>query len=99
MVMDLVLPYIYNTDAGDLGAKTRFLYAELCAVTATTTWFLMPEMKGRTTMEIQVAEESFQGPAVFQHQQKSASASQMFFYLVRGFMYKDISGKSLISVL
>ncbi|OJJ46508.1 hypothetical protein ASPZODRAFT_2129621 [Penicilliopsis zonata CBS 506.65] len=52
VVMDLVLPYIYNTDAGDLRAKTGFVYAGLCAVTAATTWLLVPEMKGRTAMEI-----------------------------------------------
>ena len=52
VVLSLVLPYIYNPDAGDLKGKTGFVYAGLCLFTWTLTWFMIPEMKGRTVLEI-----------------------------------------------
>jgi MFS transporter, SP family, general alpha glucoside:H+ symporter len=51
-VMSVVLPYVYNPDAGNLGAKTGFLYIGLCALGVALTWFFVPEMKGRTVREI-----------------------------------------------
>jgi hypothetical protein len=52
VVLNIVLPYIYNTDAGDLKGKTGFVYAGFCLLAFTVTWFLIPEMKGHTPLEI-----------------------------------------------
>ncbi|KAK7430474.1 hypothetical protein QQZ08_002993 [Neonectria magnoliae] len=52
VVMSFVLPQVFNTDAGNLGAKTGFLYTGMCAMAVVICWFLLPEMKGRSQMEI-----------------------------------------------
>lgn len=51
-LMSVVLPYVYNPDAADLGAKVGFVYVGLCALGVAMTWFFIPEMKGRTVREI-----------------------------------------------
>ena len=45
-------PYIYNKDAGNLGAKTGFVYAGIALVATFVSYLYIPEMKGRTTAEI-----------------------------------------------
>jgi hypothetical protein len=52
VVFNLVLPYIYNTDEGDLKGKTGFVYAGLCFIACAVTWLIVPEMKGRSALEI-----------------------------------------------
>ncbi|KAJ5218187.1 uncharacterized protein N7498_000286 [Penicillium cinerascens] len=52
VVFCLVLPYIYNTGSGDLKGKTGFVYAGFCFFAWTVTWLMIPEMKGRTVLEI-----------------------------------------------
>ncbi|KAK9852440.1 hypothetical protein MYU51_008209 [Penicillium brevicompactum] len=52
VVFNLILPYIYNTDAGDLKGKTGFVYAGLCLATFVITWLIVPEMKDRTALEV-----------------------------------------------
>ncbi|KAK4132742.1 MFS general substrate transporter [Trichocladium antarcticum] len=47
-----VLPYIFNPDQGDLGAKTGFVFTGLCLIGVAVTYFIVPEMKGRTPAEI-----------------------------------------------
>lgn len=42
----IVLPYIFNTDKGDLGAKTGFIYCGLCAVGLVVSYFCVQELKG-----------------------------------------------------
>ncbi|KAK8043764.1 hypothetical protein PG994_012602 [Apiospora phragmitis] len=51
-VMSIVLPYIFSPDAGDLGAKTAFVYTGLCAFALVAVWLCVPELKGRSMMEI-----------------------------------------------
>ncbi|KAJ9621972.1 hypothetical protein H2203_006853 [Taxawa tesnikishii (nom. ined.)] len=51
-VFGAVLPYIFSADQGDLKAKTGFVYAGLCAVAVLITWAAVPEMRGRSAMEI-----------------------------------------------
>ncbi|KAJ6081163.1 hypothetical protein N7499_006037 [Penicillium canescens] len=58
VVFNLVLPYIYNTDAGDLKGKTGFVYAGLCLLTFVVTWLIIPEMKDRTILEVDAMFES-----------------------------------------
>ncbi|KAK1987596.1 general substrate transporter [Colletotrichum cereale] len=52
VVMSILLPYAYNPDAAHLGAKTGFIYVVLCALGVALCWFFLPEMKGRSVMEI-----------------------------------------------
>lgn len=51
-VFSISLPYIYNLDAGNLKAKTGFVMAGFSAVGVLATWIWVPEMKGRSPMEI-----------------------------------------------
>lgn len=51
-VAGLVLPYVFNPDEGDLRGKTGFTYAASCLVGAVVSWYLVPEMKGRSVGEI-----------------------------------------------
>ncbi|VUC32708.1 unnamed protein product [Clonostachys rosea] len=50
--MSIILPYIFNPDAGNSGAKLGWLFFGLCAITAIASWFIIPEMKGRSQEEI-----------------------------------------------
>lgn len=52
IVFSFVLPYAYNKDAGNLGAKTGFLFFAICIITVAVTWLAVPELKGRTSAEI-----------------------------------------------
>lgn len=49
---NFVLPFLYNPDAADLKAMTGFVFTGACIVAAVTTWFVVPEMKGRSPIEI-----------------------------------------------
>ena len=51
-VAGLVLPYVFNPDQGNLRGKTGFTYAASCLVGAAVSWYIIPEMKGRSVMEI-----------------------------------------------
>ncbi|KAK1994786.1 MFS general substrate transporter [Colletotrichum falcatum] len=51
-VFGFVLPYMFNPDKGNLKAKTGFVFAGLCALGLVVSFFLVPEMKGRTPAEI-----------------------------------------------
>jgi MFS transporter, SP family, general alpha glucoside:H+ symporter len=52
IILNLVLPYIYNPDAGNLKARTGFVFTGLCLIGAAITFFDVPEMKGRSVLEI-----------------------------------------------
>ncbi|KAH6900230.1 general substrate transporter [Thelonectria olida] len=52
VLMSFVLPYVFNPDAGNLGAKTGFVYTGLCAIAIALCWFQLPELRGRSVMEI-----------------------------------------------
>jgi MFS transporter, SP family, general alpha glucoside:H+ symporter len=56
IVLNLVLPYVFNPDAGDLRAKTGFVFMALCALLAVGVWWGVPELKGRSVAE---ADEMF----------------------------------------
>lgn len=51
-ILALVLPYIYNPDAGNLGGKTSFVACGLALAGAVVAWTIVPEMKNRTPIEI-----------------------------------------------
>ncbi|KAH9898809.1 sugar transporter-domain-containing protein [Xylariomycetidae sp. FL2044] len=52
ILMGGILPFLFNTDAGNLGAKTGFVYCGLCAIATVITWLYLPEMKGRSMAEL-----------------------------------------------
>lgn len=51
-IFGFALPYAFNADQGNLGAKTGFVYTGLCTIGFVVTYFYVPEMKGRTPAEI-----------------------------------------------
>lgn len=51
-IFSIILPYIYNPDEGNLGGKTGFVMAGFTIVAVVVTWLWVPEMKGRSHLEI-----------------------------------------------
>ncbi|KAF4122515.1 Sugar (and other) transporter [Geosmithia morbida] len=52
VVMGLALPYVFSRDEGDLRGKTGLIFGALCAIGVVLIFFFIPEMKDRSTMEI-----------------------------------------------
>ncbi|KAJ5625946.1 MFS general substrate transporter [Penicillium lagena] len=52
LVFSIVLPYLYNSDAADLGGKLGFIYFALGVLAVFGTWWMIPEMKGRNSSQI-----------------------------------------------
>lgn len=50
--VSLALPYVYNPDQGNLGARVGLIFAVLCAIAVAAVWFLVPEMKNRSQREL-----------------------------------------------
>ena len=46
------IPYLYNTDAANLGAKIGFVFFATSLIGVMITWFIVPELKGLSTTEI-----------------------------------------------
>ncbi len=53
-VFSTVTPYIYNADAGNLRSKIGFVWAGLCVITLAAAWYMIPEMLGRTSLQLDV---------------------------------------------
>lgn len=51
-VAGIALPYIFNPDEGNLRGKTGFTYVASCLIGVVITYFVVPEMKGRSMTEI-----------------------------------------------
>ncbi|PGH08125.1 hypothetical protein AJ80_07919 [Polytolypa hystricis UAMH7299] len=51
-VFAIVLPYIYNTDQGNLGAKTGFIYLFFCILSFALVFLYVPEMRGRSAAQL-----------------------------------------------
>jgi hypothetical protein len=51
-IFSIGLPYIFNADQGNLRAKTGFVYAVLCVIGYGVSWLIVPEMKGRSALEL-----------------------------------------------
>lgn len=47
-----ILPYIFNPDKANLGAKTCFIFGGFCAVSLVVLFFYQPETKNRTFEEL-----------------------------------------------
>lgn len=52
VLMNFTLPYLYNLDAAALGGKTGFVYVGTSVLGIVMTFFAIPEMKGRSALEI-----------------------------------------------
>lgn len=46
------LPYVYNPDAANLRAQTAYVVAAFAALALVLSFFFVPEMKNRTSLEI-----------------------------------------------
>jgi hypothetical protein len=46
------VPYMYNVDSGNLGARTGFIFAGTTVILIVGAWFLVPDTAGMTTEEI-----------------------------------------------
>jgi MFS transporter, SP family, general alpha glucoside:H+ symporter len=51
--LSIVLPYIFNPDAGNLGARTGFVFFGSCLAGLVVGWLIIPDMRGRDHAEIQ----------------------------------------------
>jgi hypothetical protein len=52
-----VVPYIYNVDSGNLGARTGFIFAGTSLLLIVGAYFLVPETMSMTIEEIDIAYE------------------------------------------
>ena len=51
-VFSTVTPYIYNADAGNLRSKIGFVWVGFCALAFAGVWYIVPEMLGRTPLQL-----------------------------------------------
>ncbi|EXL40182.1 hypothetical protein FOCG_17283 [Fusarium oxysporum f. sp. radicis-lycopersici 26381] len=51
-VFNFCVPYIFNSDEGNLGGKTGLIFAALSVIAWVVFWFDLPEMKNRTYLEL-----------------------------------------------
>ncbi|KAF9774188.1 hypothetical protein IL306_007864 [Fusarium sp. DS 682] len=52
IMLAVLLPMLFSRDKAALGGKTGFLFCGLCLIGTILTWFFIPEMKGRSAIEI-----------------------------------------------
>lgn len=72
-----VTPYMYNVDAGNLGAKTGFIFMGLSIILFVLAWLYIPETKGLTTEEIDVLYEEKVAPRKFAKRETAIAASKV----------------------
>ena len=46
------VPYTYNTDSGNLGARTGFVFMGSSILLLVGSWYLVPDLHGFTTDEV-----------------------------------------------
>lgn len=51
-LVQFTVPYMYNVDSGNLGARTGFVFAGLSVLLIIGAWVLVPETSGLTAEEI-----------------------------------------------
>ncbi|KAL2788748.1 putative MFS sugar transporter [Aspergillus keveii] len=64
-IFHMIVPYLYNTDSADLGAKTGFVFAGLSACLFVVSWFLVPDTTGLSIEEIDRAYRERVSPRKF----------------------------------
>jgi|TARA_R110002003_G_scaffold130_14_gene12253 hypothetical protein len=61
-----IVPYIYNTDAGNLGARSAFVFMGTSILLLVGSWYLVPDLSGFTTAEVDWLYEQRIAPRKFQ---------------------------------
>ncbi|KAJ4258551.1 hypothetical protein NW757_003119 [Fusarium falciforme] len=51
-IMNAILPILYNPDSGNMGGKLGFVYTGLCLIAVVLAWLFLPELKGRSVVEV-----------------------------------------------
>jgi SP family general alpha glucoside:H+ symporter-like MFS transporter len=64
-IFHMIVPYLYNTDSANLGAKTGFVFAGLSACLFVVSWFLVPDTAGLSVEEIDCAYRERVSPRKF----------------------------------
>lgn len=54
VIMNIAIPYMVNPDEANLKGKVGFVFGGLAAIATVGAWLYVPELKGRTTSEIDV---------------------------------------------
>ncbi len=57
-VFSTVSPFIYNADAGNLRSKVGFVWAGFCVFTVAACWYVIPEMLGRSPLQLDLMFEA-----------------------------------------
>lgn len=52
LLFSMGTPYIYNDDAGNLGAKIGYVWVGICGATFVLAYFVLPEMLDRTPLQL-----------------------------------------------
>jgi hypothetical protein len=52
VIMNIAIPYMVNPDEANLKGKVGFVFGGLAAIATVGAWLYVPELKGRTTSEI-----------------------------------------------
>jgi len=52
LVFSMGTPYIYNDDAGNLGAKIGYIWVGICGATFVLAYFVLPETIDRTALQL-----------------------------------------------
>jgi hypothetical protein len=54
VIINIAIPYMVNPDEADLKGKVGFVFGGLAIIGAVGAWIYVPELKGRTTSEIDI---------------------------------------------
>jgi MFS family permease len=79
IMLAVTMPLLYSRDSADLGAKTAFPFAALSLLGTVLSFFFIPEMKGRSPIEIDhmfemgLSARKFQGYRTEKHDVQEAS--------------------------
>ena len=65
-LFNFVVPYMYNIDSGDLGARTALVFAAASLVLLLVSYPLIPDLRGLSTAEIDWLYENKISPRKFQ---------------------------------
>ena len=69
-----IMPYIYNVDAGNLGAKTGFIFMGTGVILSVSAWYLVPDTAGLKVEEVDWLYSQQIAPRTFQNRAEDAKA-------------------------
>ncbi|KAH6647846.1 putative sugar transporter [Truncatella angustata] len=76
-ILSIAIPYTFNPDAGNMRAKTGFVFAGLCLVGAMVAWVIVPEMMHRDHAEIEKMFELGVGTRAFKNWSASDDTQEL----------------------